>query len=101
MLAMRERHGGWLVGCYLTRVRLEVMYESATSDCGYGGHYSRRVAGRTRRLRARSGEDTPELQPRSDIACRLLLLKKKKNHQHPITPSVHVRQDFNLRTTFS
>src|SRR2546422_2856623 len=32
----------WL---YLTRVRLEVMHESATSDCGYGGHFIPRVAG--------------------------------------------------------
>src|SRR3989449_6597011 len=64
----------WL---YLTRVRLEVMHESATSDCGYGGHYSRRVAGRASHLihvewheprgDVRSGEDDgvrrPERQP--------------------------------------
>src|SRR2546426_8114770 len=44
----RHARTAWWVArwLYLTRVRLEVMHESATSDCGYGGHYSRRVAGR-------------------------------------------------------
>src|SRR2546428_10156155 len=44
----RHARTAWWVArwLYLTRVRLEVMHESATSDCGYGGDYNRRVAGR-------------------------------------------------------
>src|SRR2546428_5843564 len=42
----RHARTAWWVArwLYLTRVRLEVMHESATSDCGYGGHHSPPVA---------------------------------------------------------
>src|SRR2546428_5136599 len=42
----RHARTAWWVArwLYLTRVRLEVMHESATSDCGYGGHHNPRVA---------------------------------------------------------
>src|SRR5206468_12342526 len=37
------------------------------------------------------GKHTSELQSRSDIVCRLLLEKKKQNHQHPHDTSVSDR----------
>src|SRR2546428_10250893 len=42
-----------------------------------------------RRERARSEEHTSELQSRSDLVCRLLLEKKKKNTLRVLTPEKH------------
>src|SRR2546427_7465807 len=39
---------------------------------------------RSRRRGARSEEHTSELQSQSNIVCRLLLEKKKKNHQNEV-----------------
>src|SRR5206468_6204931 len=43
------------------------------------------AAARADRFPARSEEHTSELQSRSDLVCRLLLEKKKKNIQHYTT----------------
>src|SRR2546428_8310276 len=40
----------------------------------------------------RSEEHTSELQSRSDLVCRLLLEKKKKNNTDPLRDSPHVIQ---------
>src|SRR2546421_6388439 len=42
----------------------------------------------------RSEEHTSELQSRSDLVCRLLLEKKKKNNQKQNTASEHVSSDY-------
>src|SRR5438132_10455823 len=41
-----------------------------------------RSLGRARRTRTRSEEHTSELQSHSDLVCRLLLEKKKKNKEN-------------------
>src|SRR5260221_6111004 len=43
-------------------------------------HQSRRGRTAAARLKDRSEEHTSELQSHSDLVCRLLLEKKKKNH---------------------
>src|SRR5215211_9002166 len=46
---------------------------------------ARRVLSPARRGRCRSEEHTSELQSHSDLVCRLLLEKKKKNLKYPRT----------------
>src|SRR5712664_4575049 len=48
----------------------------------------------------RSEEHTSELQSRSDVVCRLLLEKKKKNcdHLHKLTKKIKTKQQKNKET---
>src|SRR2546427_3530599 len=55
-----------------------------------GGVPDRRLALRNLDLDVRSEEHTSELQSQSNLVCRLLLEKKKKNKQHNVdSDSVH------------
>src|SRR2546430_10795216 len=74
---------------------------------GSSAHATRQAADRAARARrpqfgfpvSRSEEHTSELQSQSNLVCRLLLEKKKKNTN--ITPSNHIptRTDLDLRTS--
>src|SRR2546425_5793949 len=53
-------------------------------------------AGRLPEARTRSEEHTSELQSLAYLVCRLLL-EKKKNTRHPVTPNPSVRCKLRLR----
>src|SRR2546421_8861371 len=54
---------------------------------GVGRRAFRKPAGVRQEMRTRSEEHTSELQSRSDLVCRLLLVKKKQYSDDP-TPNV-------------
>src|SRR2546421_7183607 len=57
-----------------------------THACANGGTRREQV-----RVFARSEEHTSELQSRSDLVCRLLLEKKKKDSPEPHTPEAYTQ----------
>src|SRR2546427_2912052 len=54
--------------------------ECAAAGQAHTYHFERRGAGIRRHLYGRSEEHTSELQSQSNLVCRLLLEKKKKNN---------------------
>src|SRR2546430_13575929 len=59
---------------------------------GNGAHQHLGV-GLLRCVQHRSEEHTSELQSQSNLVCRLLLEKKKKNHQPPVVHSYKQRSN--------
>src|SRR5438270_4751734 len=57
-------------------------------------HRGRRLSVRSRLSRRRSEEHTSELQSQSNLVCRLLLEKKKKEHDYLILSSHDVLSSF-------
>src|SRR2546427_1508354 len=50
-----------------------------------------------RRDRCRSEEHTSELQSQSNLVCRLLLEKKKKNNENAVSDTEHATTDLNTQ----
>src|SRR2546427_2990154 len=68
----RARAGGGAAG--------PAVAQASRNTCGAGRPYPS-----ARRATGRSEEHTSELQSQSNLVCRLLLEKKKKNHSSMIT----------------
>src|SRR5206468_9863092 len=63
------------------------LFRSATSRSGQSGRFGGGIGDDSSGAnRNRSEEHTSELQSRSDLVCRLLLEKKKKNCAHSTPP---------------
>src|SRR2546427_2351186 len=72
---------------YTTLFRSQPAQIGSSPDCPQPQPCARGRTGRSRRRRwkiARSEEHTSELQSQSNLVCRLLLEKKKKNNQNDI-----------------
>src|SRR5438132_10816608 len=71
----------------LPQIRTCAINASGSSSRGFACATAHRMDGNRRRQRVdpqRSEEHTSELQSHSDLVCRLLLEKKKKQHPNPV-----------------
>src|SRR2546421_8106894 len=75
MNRLKALYRGWAIPCTGTQV--------------YAPHYRSEWLSKIREAGVRSEEHTSELQSRSDLVCRLLLEKKKKNTTQRSLVSCH------------